>query len=170
MDERRERDLLRWWWWMSVAAAVLFGALLLALPDADAHTDGRWVYLNNWAGIVRCESEGDAQATNRWSGADGLFQFAPPTWRAIAERREKPRLARKAPSATTVAQQLRQALWLRSNVDIRQWTCWRAWGTGSKWVWVTSEVHPKDPERCARNLRRHHGRGRKLAESVCGVT
>lgn len=159
------RDGLKWY----VALSIL--AMVLVPTDVAAHEadGGRWVYLNKWAGVVRCESGGDAQATNRWSGADGLFQFMPATWEAVAERRGKPRLARKAPSSVPVAQQLRQALWLKRNVSIRQWSCWRAYGTGSRWVWVTHEVKPKDPERCARNLHRRYGRSNKLARSVCGV-
>ncbi len=165
------RNGLMWYVALSIVALVLVPADVAAheTPEPDAAV-GRWIYLNNWAGIVRCESEGDAQATNRWSGADGLFQFMPATWRSVAETRGRPKLTREAPSNYTVAQQLRQALWLRRNVSIRQWACWRHWGTGSKWVWVTGEIMPKDPERCARNLQRHHGRGRKLAESVCGVS
>ncbi|MFV2039651.1 MAG: transglycosylase family protein, partial [Acidimicrobiales bacterium] len=136
--------------------------------------DGPWFFiiarnLGKSAGFVRCESEGDAEARNRWSGADGLFQFMPSTWRAVASRRDRPRLSRKAASDVTVARQLKQALWLRDNVGIRQWTCWRSYGRGSSWVWVSNEIKPRNPARCARQLRRNYGRSKKLANSVCGV-
>lgn len=143
--------------------------VLLLAPAAASARPGRRVYLGKFAGIVRCESEGDAQARNHWSGADGLFQFMPSTWRAVAARRERPRLARKVPSSVTVARQLKQALWLRDNVGIRQWTCWRNYGRGSSWVWITNEIEPRDPAKCARQLRRKYGRSKRLANSVCGV-
>jgi hypothetical protein len=30
--------------------------------------------------VIHCESQGDPDAVNRWSGAAGLFQFVPSTW------------------------------------------------------------------------------------------
>ena len=83
----------------------------------------------------------------------------PRTWRWVASYFGKHKLARKHPTDTTVAQQLRQAIRLRDmpGGGLRHWVCGWAYGTGSKWLWVWNEKPSPHPRRCARNLRRHHG-------------
>jgi len=170
--------------WLTVIhlrALFLIAFLLLALwavvlmaPRAVAHVsdpDGREVFLGDWAGLVECESRGDANELNHGgSGAAGLFQFMPSTWRAVATQHGKDALAQRHPGDVTAAQQLRQAIRLRDmrGGGLSHWVC-GGYGSGDGWVTVYDEAKmPKHPRRCARSLHENLGAPRKVARSVCG--
>ena len=169
---------------MKAIAAIAIVAMSLAPIPAQGHTDGRWVNFGKWAPIIRCESGGNAQATNRSSGADGAYQFLQSTWDNMhgahswpEGRRYRPRMIGRAPSSFTLAQQMRAAETLRVRVvggGMSHWTCHtmgHRYGStpGNNLVWVTGEVRSKSPRWCARNLHRNWGRSWKVAKSVCGV-
>jgi hypothetical protein len=129
-------------------------------------------------------TQGDAQATNRSSGADGAFQFLQTTWDNMkgkhswpVGRRYRPRMIGRAPSSFTLAPQMRAAETLRVRVmggGMSHWVCpnmgHRCRSTpGDNLVWITGEVRSKSPRWCARNLHRKWNRSWKVARSVCGV-
>jgi hypothetical protein len=169
---------------MARLALITMATVALSAVPAGAHvTDedsGRRVWLGDYAGLVRCEAPahgqgvsggGDADESNHWNGqARGAFQFLPSTWQAVGTRRHKPALAAKDPRAVTLAQQLRQAVWLHEHVGLWQWDCAHSYGAGSGWIVIYDEQrHPARPARCARNLRARHGLSAKVARSVCEV-
>jgi len=64
--------------------------------------------------IARVESHNDPGATNRYSGAAGLFQFLPSTWRTTPQGRAG--LSAYDPVAATAA-----AEWMVQQGRIREW-------------------------------------------------
>jgi soluble lytic murein transglycosylase-like protein len=83
--------------------AVEYG-ISLGLPRA-------WAYRVAW-----CESRYYAGAYNRWSGASGLFQFIPSTWRSTPQGRAG--MSPFDPYANAAA-----AAWLYRNYGASQWSC-----------------------------------------------
>lgn len=184
---------------MRFAATILIAAsiqLAAVAPAGASDPEGRWVDFGKWNGVVDCESSPNASARalvtpfgvplapsatteaarevrvdQAGSARDrGAFQFIPSTWDSVARLRGKPHLIGDDPRTKTLAQQLRQAEWLRRHDGIGHWTCGYRYGDGTGPRWVTGEIRtPKNPERCARNLRRHWGRSRSVARTVCGV-
>ena len=71
-----------------------------------------------WQCIIRRESGGNPRAVNRSSGAGGLFQFLPSSWRAYG--------GTGLPQNATVAEQWRIAL----NAYAR--SGWQPWGGGCR--------------------------------------
>lgn len=179
------------WWLMFTVAIALLILVTVVIPSAEALRAGRfgrWVDFGKWNGVVACESSPTANyphivprkqkrryraevrvdQINRWSGASGAFQFLPWTWDSVARKRNRPNLESNQPRSTTLAQQLRQAQWLRENVGIRQWSCGWRYGDGTGPRYVTGERRePRRPAKCARNLRRRHGLTWPVSESVC---
>ncbi len=176
------------------AVVLASGLVITTPPTASAHEEpssqGRWVDFGKWNGVVACEAspisnyphlvprkhkarykaEVRADIHNVWSGADGPFQFLKSTWNSVAKARGKERFIGRDPHEQTLAQQLRQAQWLRKNVGIRQWVCGYRYGDGTGPRYVTGEVRtPRYPRKCARNLRRHHGVKWRVAKSVCNL-
>ena len=169
---------------MKLLTAIIIFIAICAPGPVKAHDEGRWVNFGKWAPVVRCESNGDAQATNRSSGADGAFQFLQTTWNNMhgahtwpEGRRYRPRMINRAPSSFTLAQQMRAAETLRVRVvggGMSHWVCHtmgHRFGStpGHNWVWVTGEIHSKSPRWCARNLHRNWNRSWKVAKSICGA-
>ncbi len=170
---------------------ILLVAAFSSIPFAgsNAAIEGRNVDFGFWNGIVKCEaSPNNAHGTPhlvlehhpekraREVRADsighspdkGIVQFIQSTWDSVALARGKGRLVGKDPRSFTLATQMRQAQYLRKNVSIRQWSCYRSYYNGTKARWVTGEWKlPKNPERCARNLHKHHGFKLKMADSIC---
>ena len=155
---------------------------------ADSELDcgpGRWLWVGKWDGLLRCESRptrgtphlgvtaGQRAEEVRvdqtgTSGERSGFQFMRSTWNRIAVARNRPGLIGDDPYRKTLAQQLRQATWLRRNVGLSQWACGRFYGTGDGWIYLTGLHHEtRHPEKCRLNLIRRHHIGRKIARSVC---
>lgn len=149
------------------------------------HDDGtgRWVDFGPWNGVVDCEAsptahypplsshpeEVRADIRNVSSGAAGLFQFMPSTWRWVANSRGELTLAQRPPTAVTIAQQFRQAEWLRTNWGIYHWVCGFRYGDGTGARYVTAEAKPpRDPAQCRKNLRRQWGANRSMRVTMCG--
>jgi len=88
---------------LEVADAIEYG-VSLGLPRA-------WAYRVAW-----CESRYTAGAYNRWSGASGLFQFIPSTWRATPQGRAG--LSPFDPYASAAA-----AAWLYRVGGPGHWSC-----------------------------------------------
>lgn len=171
-----------------VALLLVLAALTTATPAiAEIEEPGRWVDFGKWNGIADCESspsrlpalaepgtrehrhEVRVDQTGR-AGERSWAQFLRSTWRRVAELRDKHHLIKKDPGKVTLAQTMRQSLWLKWNVGISQWTCGHRFDDGTGPVYVTGEHRlPRDPERCARNLHRKWGRSWRVARSVCGV-
>ena len=158
---------------LALAALMTVMTWKLLLTAAAGHDhQGRDVHLGDWAGVVRCESRGDADVLNTGgSGAAGAFQFMPRTWRWVAERHGRTGLADIHPADATLAQQLRQAIRLRDmdGGGLGHWQC-RTYGHGPDWVTIVDEARmPKRPERCARNLVDRFKVEPLTARTVCGA-
>lgn len=72
--------------------------------------------------IVRCESNGDPNAYNPYSGASGLFQFIPSTWATTAPKAGYPDSSPFEPEANTAS-----AAWLANRYEQLGYDYWRAW-------------------------------------------
>jgi hypothetical protein len=66
--------------------------------------------------IARCESGLDPRAYNRSSGASGVFQAIPSTWRATPQ-------GRNGASPFDAAPNIEAAMWLMKNYGPSQWVC-----------------------------------------------
>lgn len=131
---------------------------------------GRCVNLGDWGGVAFCESRGNADARNRWSGADGLMQFLPSTWRGIAREWDRP-AARlwPAPSDAPLPVQIVQAERLRVSYGIAQWECGHMFGLWPRRLWVTNHEEARAPRRCVRRFVDRWDWRRRMARSVCNV-
>lgn len=173
---------------MKLTIGLALWAVLIAGAPAGAHNvEGRWVDFGKWNGVVDCESSPvgtayvpahhpvKARAEVRvdqvsWTWDYGGFQFQRNTWDNVAQRRGKTHLIGKDPRTVTLAQQIRQAQWLRKNVGIWQWSCGYRYGDGTGPRFVTGEWKlPSNPEGCARNLDLYHGVRTRVARSVCNA-
>lgn len=72
--------------------------------------------------IMRCESNGDPNAYNPYSGASGLFQFIPSTWATTAPKAGYPNASPFDPEANTAS-----AAWLANRYEELGEYYWRAW-------------------------------------------
>lgn len=72
--------------------------------------------------IMRCESNGDPNAYNPYSGASGLFQFIPSTWASTAPKAGFPGASPFDPVANTVS-----AAWLANRYEQLGYYYWQAW-------------------------------------------
>lgn len=71
--------------------------------------------------IARVESHNDPNATNRWSGAAGLYQFLPSTWSSTPQGR-----AGRSPYDPEAATEAAQ--WMIDVGRIREWDAVRFYG------------------------------------------
>ena len=169
-------------------APIIMVVLLAVGNPAGAHNDeGRWVDAGPWNGLLDCESSptdtrGPLAPRHhpRKRAAEvrvdqisythdyGAFQFQRATWDSVAALRGRERFVGVDPRTTSLASQLRQAEWLRTNVSISQWSCGYRYGDGTGPVWVTAEWKlPRRPERCAANLNEKWNLTEAQARSVC---
>jgi len=72
--------------------------------------------------IIQCESGGDTNALNPYSGAAGLFQFLPSTWATTAPKAGYPTASVFDPTANTAS-----AAWLANRYQELGQYYWRAW-------------------------------------------
>lgn len=72
--------------------------------------------------IINCESNGDPDAYNPYSGASGLFQFIPSTWATTAHRAGYPGASPFEPEANTAS-----AAWLTNRYAELGYYYWMAW-------------------------------------------
>ena len=72
--------------------------------------------------IMDCESNGDPNAYNPYSGASGLFQFIPSTWASTAPKAGYPGASPFDPVANTAS-----AAWLANRYEELGLEYWRAW-------------------------------------------
>jgi len=72
--------------------------------------------------IIQCESGGDPNAYNPYSGASGLFQFLPSTWASTAPKAGYPDASVFEPTANTAS-----AAWLANRYQELGQYYWRAW-------------------------------------------
>ena len=72
--------------------------------------------------IMRCESNGNPDAYNPYSGASGLFQFLPSTWATTAPKAGYPDSGPFEPEANTAS-----AAWLAQRYEDLGQDYWRAW-------------------------------------------
>jgi soluble lytic murein transglycosylase-like protein len=72
--------------------------------------------------IIDCESNGDPDAYNPYSGASGLFQFIPSTWASIA-----PKAGYGGHSAFEPEANVASAAWLTNRYEELGQYYWRAW-------------------------------------------
>ena len=72
--------------------------------------------------ILSCESNGDPNAYNPYSGASGLFQFLPSTWVTTAPRAGYPGADVFDPEAN-----IGSAAWLANRYEELGEYYWRAW-------------------------------------------
>lgn len=72
--------------------------------------------------IIDCESNGDPDAYNPYSGASGLFQFLPSTWESTAPRAGYPDASPFDPEANTAS-----AAWLANEYEKQGRYYWEAW-------------------------------------------
>ncbi len=72
--------------------------------------------------IMRCESNGDPDAYNPYSGASGLFQFIPSTWATTAHKAGYPNASPFEPEANVAS-----AAWLAARYEALGQYYWRAW-------------------------------------------
>ncbi|MEE8405698.1 MAG: transglycosylase SLT domain-containing protein [Acidimicrobiia bacterium] len=72
--------------------------------------------------IIDCESKGDADAYNPYSGASGLFQFIPSTWASTA-----PKAGYGGHSAFEPEANVASAAWLTNRYEELGQNYWRAW-------------------------------------------
>lgn len=72
--------------------------------------------------IINCESNGDPNAANPYSGAAGLFQFLPSTWASTAPKAGYPDASPFDPEANTAS-----AAWLANRYQQLGYDYWHAW-------------------------------------------
>ncbi len=72
--------------------------------------------------IIDCESNGDPNATNPYSGATGLFQFLPSTWASTA-----PKAGYGGYTATDPEANIATAAWLANRYQELGQSYWQAW-------------------------------------------
>lgn len=72
--------------------------------------------------IIGCESNGDPNALNPYSGASGLFQFLPSTWASTAPKAGYPDASPFDPEANTAS-----AAWLANRYQQLGYDYWHAW-------------------------------------------
>lgn len=72
--------------------------------------------------IISCESNGDPNAVNPYSGAAGLFQFLPSTWASTAPKAGYPDASPFDPEANTAS-----AAWLANRYQQLGYEYWHAW-------------------------------------------
>lgn len=72
--------------------------------------------------IINCESNGDPNAVNPYSGAAGLFQFLPSTWASTAPKAGYPDASPFDPEANTAS-----AAWLANRYQQLGYDYWHAW-------------------------------------------
>ena len=72
--------------------------------------------------IIGCESNGDPDAVNPYSGASGLFQFLPSTWATTAPSAGYPDASPLDPEANTAS-----AAWLANRYQELGYPYWHAW-------------------------------------------
>lgn len=72
--------------------------------------------------IIDCESNGDPDAVNPYSGASGLFQFLPSTWATTAPSAGYGGFSAFDPEANTAS-----AAWLANRYDELGYYYWHAW-------------------------------------------
>ncbi len=72
--------------------------------------------------IIGCESNGDPDAVNPYSGAAGLFQFLPSTWASTAPKAGYPEASPYDPEANTAS-----AAWLANRYEELGLYYWQAW-------------------------------------------
>lgn len=72
--------------------------------------------------IINCESNGDANAVNPYSGASGLFQFLPSTWASTAPKAGYDGYSPLDPEANTAS-----AAWLANRYQELGYDYWHAW-------------------------------------------
>ncbi|MEX2423759.1 MAG: transglycosylase SLT domain-containing protein, partial [Acidimicrobiia bacterium] len=72
--------------------------------------------------IIQCESLGDPEAVNPYSGAAGLFQFIPGTWAVASVRAGVDGRSVFDPEANVIA-----ASWLAEYYRARTGDPWRPW-------------------------------------------
>ena len=77
--------------------------------------------------IMWCESRGDAEAYNPYSGASGLFQFIPSTWASASVSAGYPGASAFDPEANVAS-----AAWLAGEYERLGLYYWQAWSC--KWV------------------------------------
>ena len=176
-----------------VVANIMLAVTLVFIPQAEAHDDlpGRWVDFGKWNGVVDCEAgpvdylgtphkvprhhptkrNAEVRADSKGHTPDlGIVQFIQLTWNRVSVLRDANWLVGRDPRIVTLAEQMRNAEWLRRNVSINQWSCGYRYGDGTTKRWVTGVwKESPHPRRCARNLRRHHGFRWRHAASICGV-
>jgi hypothetical protein len=73
--------------------------------------------------IIDCESNGDPDAVNPYSGATGLFQFLPSTWATTA-----PNAGYGGYSATDPEANIASAAWLADRYEDLGYPYWTPWG------------------------------------------
>lgn len=72
--------------------------------------------------IIGCESNGDPDAVNPYSGAAGLFQFLPSTWASTAPKAGYPEASPYDPEANVAS-----AAWLANRYQELGYSYWHAW-------------------------------------------
>lgn len=72
--------------------------------------------------IISCESNGDPDAVNPYSGAAGLFQFLPSTWASTAPKAGYPEASPYDPEANVAS-----AAWLANRYQELGYSYWHAW-------------------------------------------
>jgi septal ring factor EnvC (AmiA/AmiB activator) len=72
--------------------------------------------------IIDCESNGDAEAVNPYSGAAGLFQFLPSTWASTS-----PQAGYGGSSALDPEANIATAAWLAGHYQSLGYDYWHAW-------------------------------------------
>ncbi len=72
--------------------------------------------------IINCESNGDPDAVNPYSGAAGLFQFLPSTWASTAPKAGYPEASPYEPEANVAS-----AAWLANRYQELGYSYWQAW-------------------------------------------
>jgi len=72
--------------------------------------------------IINCESNGDPDAVNPYSGAAGLFQFLPSTWASTAPKAGYPDASPYQPEANVAS-----AAWLANRYEELGLYYWQAW-------------------------------------------
>ena len=156
--------------WITFALLIALLIIVLIWHSDDAEgAEARLVDFGpQWNSIVNCESRGDPEAYNASSGASGLFQFLPSTWRWTAEAHNREKLGRKAPSSQNIAIQFRQAIRLQTmpGGGYAHWVCSIA--GDSRPVLITETSPIRNPQRCFNSLSKMAPK--KVSRSVCGWT
>jgi soluble lytic murein transglycosylase-like protein len=78
--------------------------------------------VNEALAIIRCESNGDPNAYNPYSGASGLFQFLPSTWATTA-----PKAGYSGASVFDPEPNVASAAWLANRYQQLGQYYWQAW-------------------------------------------